>query len=245
MKAKLAIAVTFVVGVGAVFFLSDRVPEAPLVSMDLQGLKQTDLYGFEELNSKMDDLSDSLRGLQQANQRQLDKVRAEKNSLIDLVKALEARVAAVETGGKTSARGSGDTGDDAHIKAETENLSGHTGAVATVTEVDLRHWMDDLIAMNYVDVEYSQRALSEVTETLERLPGVSVEAMQCGDGFCRAMFAQAGGEVPDISDVVGLPPFVGSGFTKPGDDGRLTVYFTDAGVSMRELEERLVADRDH
>ena len=76
---------------------------------------------------------------------------------------------------------------------------------------------------------------AQAAKSLEKVPGVNLEDMQCGESFCRATFAHENGEQPDIRDLFGVPPFVNEGFTLKEPDGRVALYFTRPGESLEKL----------
>jgi hypothetical protein len=63
--------------------------------------------------------------------------------------------------------------------------------------------------------------------------------MLCSQKFCRASFAREDGEVPDIGNLLGTPPFVNEGFTINNPDGTATVYFTETGTSLSDLQNEV------
>ena len=65
-------------------------------------------------------------------------------------------------------------------------------------------------------------------------PDIKLEDMQCRDDFCRATFADKNGEQPPIHELFGKPPFLNEGFTVEESDGRVSVYFTRPGVSLKD-----------
>jgi hypothetical protein len=48
-------------------------------------------------------------------------------------------------------------------------------------------------------------AADQAAKSLAKVPGVTLEDMQCGKGFCRATFAHESGERPDIRELIGDP----------------------------------------
>jgi hypothetical protein len=59
--------------------------------------------------------------------------------------------------------------------------------------------------------------------------------MQCDEKFCRAIFTKTNGKEPDIQALYGEPPFLTEGFTLNDADGRISLYFTQPGVTLAEL----------
>jgi hypothetical protein len=79
-------------------------------------------------------------------------------------------------------------------------------------------------------------AREKVEANLANVPGVILEDMQCGEGFCRANFSHESGERPDIRKLVGVPPFEGAGFTVEDADGSIWLYATESGMSLRDFQ---------
>jgi hypothetical protein len=81
----------------------------------------------------------------------------------------------------------------------------------------------------------------QLEAALTRLPGVELEAVDCGDRFCRATFAQDADEPPPVLDLMGVPPFTHEVFTLPETEGRVAVYLIRPGHSLADLRKEAIA----
>ena len=107
--------------------------------------------------------------------------------------------------------------------------------------------MDEVLRVGF-DRASTKVATDQAAKSLAKVPGVKLEDMQCGKGFCRATFAHKSGERPDIGELLGEPPFVSEGFTIEEPDGSVVFYFTGPGESLkklrREAREAIQAEMD-
>lgn len=104
-----------------------------------------------------------------------------------------------------------------------------------VTEMQLSQYVDNVIENDGWDEHATNTAWAQTHQVLETMPGVLLDDIQCGTNICRASFARIDGEVPDISNIWGNPPFVSEGFTIPQKDGSVILYFTSEGSSVNDF----------
>lgn len=117
----------------------------------------------------------------------------------------------------------------------------------TISEGNLGRWMDEALHARNVNRASTELAMEQAEKSLEKIPGVFLDDMSCGEAFCRASFSSNNGEHPAIQDLFGVPPFANEGFTINEPDGRVTLYSTQPGVSLEDLrgEAQQTAMFDH
>ena len=99
--------------------------------------------------------------------------------------------------------------------------------------------MDEALSVSGADTHLTAQATEQAATSLTKTPGVNLESMQCDPRFCRATFASRAGRAPNIGDLFGEPPFVTEGFTVTEADGRVSVYFTQPGVTLADVRGEL------
>lgn len=205
--------------------------------------QKAETAAVSDVQAKLDELAGVLERYQQTNQEYLQQTRMQQSRLDKRLVDLDNRLQSVETGaeapttdrvvwyseGQVAAQHDL-TEDDAETASDTKNLE-----PKKVTESELSHWMDDTLILEEPDQESTRATAKLAEESLEKVPGVQLNDMQCTDGFCRATFASEDGESPAIGDLFGEPPFESEGFTVNQPDGRVVLYFTRAGESLDEL----------
>lgn len=110
-----------------------------------------------------------------------------------------------------------------------------------VTETDVEQWIDRSLDFVSFDKEATESARSMALQSIAKTPGVNLEEMQCGEGYCRAAFTHVNGISPDVTQLFGAPPFVGEGFTVTKPDGRVFVYFAEQGKSLNDIRQQIAA----
>jgi BMFP domain-containing protein YqiC len=109
------------------------------------------------------------------------------------------------------------------------------GAPTVLSEDDLGDWMLDRLRRHNRNSDWTTKAKGQVQQRLSELPGVEVEAVDCGDRFGRVTFFRNDGVRPDVVPLLGLPPFDNESFTAQHEDGSVSIYFTAPGVRVEEL----------
>jgi hypothetical protein len=109
------------------------------------------------------------------------------------------------------------------------------GAPKVLSEDDLGDWMLDRLRRHNRNSDWTTKAKGQVQQRLSALPGVEVEAVDCGDRFGRVTFFRNDGVRPDVVPLLGLPPFDNESFTAQHEDGSVSIYFTAPGVRVEEL----------
>lgn len=169
---------------------------------------------------------------QAANLTQLQQTRAEQQQLsaslaqvVDRLGVLEATITAHSAIGNTE-------GAAAEPSASRDD---EKSAPKQVSEAELGQRLDETLLASGGDAQLTTRALEQALSGVTRLPGVSLEDMQCERRFCRATFFAETGETPRVEALFGEPPFMTEMFTIPGANGRVQVYFTQPGVTLEEI----------
>jgi hypothetical protein len=181
-----------------------------------------------DIHGKLDELASALQSDRQSAQDQWSRIQSQQARLQRMLADFERRLRTVE------ATAAAPTTDAALSGSATEGMDIDAGQVETedVSEVDLSRWMDEILRVEYVKQDSTELATEQVLNSLETMPGVLLDAMQCGESFCRATFAHENGGQPDIDALFGGPPFEGESFTVHDPDGRVTLYFTVSGGSL-------------
>lgn len=118
---------------------------------------------------------------------------------------------------------------------ETETYS--SGRKPFVSEKQLSHYVDAVIENEGWDENTTNKAWEQTHQILETMPGVMLDDMQCAANICRAKFARIDGQMPDIDNIWGNPPFMSEGFTIPQNDGSVILYFTGENSSVDDFRE--------
>lgn len=131
-----------------------------------------------------------------------------------------------------------------NILMDQENLNGramdyHANKKGPISESALGDYIDQ--ALDNQSLAYDEpndqahEAIAQTQALMTQLPGVTLNNMQCGSGYCRAAFARIDGETPKLDSLWGQPPFINQIVEVPQDDGSVLLYFTEAGVSMDDI----------
>lgn len=189
-----------------------------------------------EIQRRLDELVSALQRYQQLDQDQWNRAQSQQARLQKMLADFDRRLRTVEAADAARTSGTAMSGV-AQSAGNTEMVSidAETVDSEAVSEVDLGHRMDELLRAGYSKQDSTELATEQVLKSLEKTPDVILEAMQCGDSFCRATFAQENGEHPAIDELFGGPPFEGESFTLQDADGRVTLYFTLSGGSLEEF----------
>src|ERR687895_483831 len=189
-----------------------------------------------EVEDRLDELASALRRFQQTNQEQLQQAELQQARLSKMLADLDTRLRSVETraGEQTTHAGASDSAEQGTDTADSNSGAGKPESVK-ISEADFGHWMDETLRIGNFDRNSTELAIEQAGKSVAKLPGVKLEDMQCGERFCRAMFAHENGEPPAIQDLFGEPPFVTDGFTINEADGRVSLYFARPGESLEEL----------
>jgi hypothetical protein len=156
--------------------------------------------------------------------------RRELALMTDKLVALEARLRAMEAIASEQAQD--------HLVSRpdpSEPGKGAKKAKAKLSEGEFGQWMDQVLNAGDFDGHASESIANQMKTSLAEMPGVTLTDMRCGGRFCRASLVSEDGTQPNISQLVGGSPFIGSGFTVAEPDGRVKVYFTQPGQSLTEL----------
>jgi hypothetical protein len=104
-------------------------------------------------------------------------------------------------------------------------------------EPALAEWMLAAIRGEEWDREHTHKVEAELSETLERIPELHAQELECGKRFCRALLVDRRGDDVQLQPLFGAPPFDGEGFTTLGHGGQAEIYFTRAGESLDALRK--------
>jgi hypothetical protein len=173
---------------------------------------------------------DKLASLLQNNQEQMQEVKVQQARLNKILENLETRLSTLETV------------ESSVLSNSTENTIGEIESNVSknveksqVSEADIGKWMDEGLRVENWDQDTTKQATYQAEESLEKVPGVYLENMQCSDRYCRASFTHEDGKQEAILDLFGSPPFENEGFTVNEPDGRVALYFARPGESLEEI----------
>ena len=167
-----------------------------------------------------------LQTLLATNQQRLDQLLADNRGLQNSVYDLTQRMDELEKSGNAKSP------SDKNIDKEKTVSQSHKDEI---TEAQFGQWLEQSIDVNYIDAGATEWARSQAVEALNHAPGVTLDDMKCGDHVCMASFTRAGTNAAQVTELFGYPPFMGDGFTVDQPDGRVLVYFSEAGYSLNEL----------
>jgi len=193
---------------------------------------QVEFNTSNDVQTKLNQLATSINELQEMQLAQQQKTQYEqallKKMLIDLNSKLES------------------TTTDSTVAAITGSIDLVDETVTVkpkeLIENSLGNWMDETLSNNSWDADATTRVREQATLSLENLPNINLDDMQCSERFCRAIFsdAQNSGELPNVQKLMGNPPFTNDGFSVHGDDGRVSLYFTSVGIRFGDLQEEAI-----
>jgi hypothetical protein len=120
---------------------------------------------------------------------------------------------------------------------ETSEEGSDTPRRRRPSEAQFGRWLDEKVAQEGPDPEWTPRARQEAQQTVKAFPHLALDGLQCTRRFCRAEFLQKQGD--SLADLFGAPPFDGEGFTLPDEQtgGKVKLYFTRAGESLSQMRE--------
>lgn len=174
--------------------------------------------------------ADDLRNQLRSNEIQLVQAMEAQAEQKKQLQSLATRLVALEA--------SSGAGDATTVVGEEEKSENQEDGI---TEVDVERWIDRNLDFVDFDAEATESTRNIVLQSIAKAPGINLDDMQCGEGYCRAAFTHVNGDQPDVSQLLGAPPFVGEGFTVAKPDGRLMVYFVEQGKSFDEIRQRIAA----
>jgi len=184
------------------------------------------------LNDALHRLTREVETYQAANVKQLQHTQAEQQRLRASLAEVVNRLAALEA--TIAVQGAGDNIESA-TAGTAASRDGGKAAPKQVSEAELGQWLDETLHASGGDAQLTTRALEQALSGVTKLPGVSLEDMQCEQRFCRATFFAGHGEAPKVEELFGEPPFMTEMFTIPGANGRVLVYFTQPGVTLEDI----------
>jgi hypothetical protein len=213
--AILAVTAIAVGGFAFHFLQEDAAPERQ------QGtISETEAAFSPKVEEKLDKLAGILERYQQTNREQQARLN---KGLADL----DTRLRSLETTHAAASDGAESGKDTANPRNGTEK----PGPKA-ISEADVGHWMDETLRAGSFDKEATELAREQAAKSVAKFPGVNLDDIQCGKGFCRATFTQESGESPEVGALFGEPPFETEGFTVSEADGRVALYFARPGESL-------------
>lgn len=112
-----------------------------------------------------------------------------------------------------------------------------TAAPEPSTVHPLAQWMIAAIRSDEWDGARTAAVERELATSLERLPNLRAEQLECGKRFCRAIVVDETGNAPQLQALLGAPPFDGEGFTTPSESGSMQIFFTRSGQSLDALRQ--------
>jgi hypothetical protein len=151
--------------------------------------------------------------------------------LKEKVAALEARLRYIETAASEQPKNEAVSGPDKPVS----NNGAEKAKAKKFSEADLGHWMDEALDAGYFDRDATPLAMDQVETSLAKVPGINLADIQCSERFCRATLIPETGKRLNISQLMGVSPFIGSGTTIHEPDGSVRFYFTQPGQSLSEL----------
>ncbi len=101
--------------------------------------------------------------------------------------------------------------------------------------------MDEFLLTGHWDAELTTLAIEQTNSSLSDLEDIQLIDLQCGNRFCAAHFEQDGHESSTVAALFGQPPFMSEGFTVDGADGRVSIYFTQPGVTISALRSEALS----
>ena len=190
-----------------------------------------------EIKAKMEELDGAVQQLALSYQTLVEETRIMQSRLNDAVASQEERIKSAEAIRSKPNERLGESNSVAQVSAlESGNHELSNGETNKVNEREMSRWMDDVLSAGYLDDTVTGLATEQVESSIAKQPGMQLVDMLCSERFCRASFAMEDGKLPDIGNLLGVPPFVNEGFSVNKPDGTVTIYFTDAGVSLSDLQ---------
>lgn len=149
------------------------------------------------------------------------------------IASLEARLRDMEASASRQAQ------DQTVLRPDKPGMNKDTekGKAKKLSEGDFAQWLDEVLDRGDFDREATKLTMEQMATSLAEVPGTNLADMRCNDRFCRASFVAESGKAPNISELFGASPFIGSGTSIPEPDGSVTVYFTQADQSFSDLRQ--------
>lgn len=123
-------------------------------------------------------------------------------------------------------------------QANAASTSPRPSEPAPPSESDFAQWMEDSLTTAARDQAITDSVRAEANTSLQQVPEVELKELECSAQFCRATLVGEEGKPPSVRKLYGLAPFATSGFTIPGEDGRVALYFTRPGEELDSLREQ-------
>lgn len=194
-------------------------------------------YDAATLDS-LDKLTNELHRYQMMNQTQIQQTQLEQARTKEALAALTDRLGSMEAVLNTPRKHSAESNNIEQLSANAEvEVSDGNDSPGKFSEADLGRWIDKTLLVDSIDATLTAQATEQAATSLGKMPDINLENMQCNDRLCRATFANSNGKKTDIQRIFGEPPFLTEGFTVNEVDGRVSLYFTQPGVTMSELRE--------
>lgn len=189
-----------------------------------------------EVQGALDKLAKDFEHYQLTSQAQFQRAQQDQARLSAELAVLNARLGSIETA--ASEPGTNVVGRNS-VEPSTDAIDFNDGTgkpeSRKVSEADLGHWIDETFRVGSGDAHLTAQATEQAAMSLGKLTNINLDTMQCDERFCRATFTKTNGKEPDIQALYGEPPFLTEGFTLYEADGRISLYFTQPGVTLAEL----------
>lgn len=235
MRTMAIVTVTvFVSSLLVLIFLQDDGVLTQHHSVFAPGLERTDTATLDSL----DKLTNELHRYQMMNQAQIQQTQVEQARTKETLAALTDRLGSMEATLNTSRKHTIESNNFEERSANDEvEENDENNSRGKFSEADLGNWIDNTLLVDSIDATLTAQATEQAATSLGKMPEINLENMQCNDRLCRATFTNSNGKKTDIQHIFGEPPFLTEGFTVNEADGRVSLYFTQPGVSMSELRE--------
>jgi hypothetical protein len=129
-----------------------------------------------------------------------------------------------------------------NVKSRAEENSAKRGK-AKFSESDFGDWMEDSLNSQQEDLQVTQDQRARIRESMVNLPDTNLDDIKCEKRFCRATFSKSDGSEPEVEKLIGKPPFQREGYTVSLSEGRVAIYFTREGATLKGLREEAMAAR--
>ena len=134
--------------------------------------------------------------------------------------------------------GSGSESDDqAGAESQSDKAPLH------ISDKEFGQLLDEFMTDGGIDEEFTDIATGQTQDILTDIPGVNLNDMKCGLGFCHAVFSHESGKRPEIRGIFGRPPFLNEATSIYEADGSVSLYFTEPGVSLEDLRLDVLAEK--
>lgn len=188
--------------------------------------KQGNISSVVEVQDKLDQLVNAFQKFQKTHQEQQRHIQSEQTRLSNMLVDMKNKLEPMETTEAESIE------NKPISRKDTE-----TAKLRKVAEKNFHHWMNETLQNETWNLDATSQINEQVSKTLTtEFPDVSLDDMQCSDRFCRATLSHESGELPDISTLVGKPPFTNDIFTVYEENGSLALFFTGPGETLTDLQ---------